>query len=74
MAAASGVVVDANTAAVRPVRPWVSTHQGDMLSRMCLGWWMVVSKPVGSSRFRWASVMKQQIWRILSVSEFNPVI
>lgn len=63
-----------SAAAVRPVRPWVSMHQGDMLSRVDLGWWMTVSKPVGSSRRRWASVMKQQICRMVSVSGFRPVI
>lgn len=69
-----GEVVDARTAAVRPVRPCVSMHHCDIASRVESETWMTVSKPVGSRRFNWASVMKQQIWRILSVSGFRPVI
>ena len=56
-----GDVVEARTAAVRPVRPCVSMHHCDMLLRVESGTWMIVSKPVGSRRLSCASVMKQQI-------------
>lgn len=68
------MVVEARQEATRPEVVWVRVHQGSMAERMDSGWWIVVSKPVGSRRLRCASVRRQERERMVLVLGFRPVI
>lgn len=68
------MVVDARQAAVRPETPWVRVHHESMVESLTDEVWMMVSKPVRSTRLRWASVIRQESERMESVVELRPVI